>query len=144
MPAFLSLLLTACTAGQHHETPDALSLFLGKLKELAGPDATECGIVSLSNDTSPAIACAAAAQSAGKSFWFALELQGIDSAIWTGGARNDGGLTYRANFDSDVHGGSQSVEKPAVGVWTCSALTFEAGSDPEHPFKCENWKKVAL
>jgi hypothetical protein len=134
--------LVACAAQQPHAPQySSLSLFLGQVRDLAGVTAKECGIVSLPSPPTPAINCAAAAQAGGTSFWFAVQLQGIDSSIWTGAARDSNGSAYRANFDSDVHGGSQSTAKPAVGIWKCSNLQFNP-SDLEKPFTCENPEKV--
>ncbi len=76
------------------------------LEEVAGPGAVSCGRVALGASTAAADACAVAALRANRPFWFAVQLMGIDSEVWSGIARAPDGAAYSLLWDGDPSGGS--------------------------------------
>lgn len=115
----------------------ALLRFLVRLKNLAGVNARECGLLALGDSSNSVVSCGAEELSKQTPFWLAIQFQGIDSAIWTGLAQDSTGGVFRIEFDSDVHGGSQSKSKPSTSVFRCSSLAFDLGAtERRHLFSC--------
>jgi hypothetical protein len=111
----------------------AVDAFKSALIELAGPHATECGHESLGADQSSAVECAQAEVAAGRSFWVAVQVEGVDSILWRGAARGPTGAAWLVTFDSDVHGGGANSPnaRPALARTPCLRLDLSI-SDPQH------------
>lgn len=76
------------------------SLMDRRLRLLAGDNALNCGIVEVRQDPIPASDCAQKALSAKQPFVVRYNLQGIDSAVSVGLARDSSGHVYGVEFDS--------------------------------------------
>jgi len=116
--------LSADAQVKNHEHA-ALRGFLARLKSLAGVNARECGLLALGDSTKGVLSCSVEELSKRTPFWLAIQVQGVDSAIWTGLVQDSEGGVFRLEFDSDVHGGSQSNSKPSVSILRCSSLSFD-------------------
>ena len=74
-------------------------------KNLAGPDAVDCGRVPVGGDPKVATECALAAQTAGKPFRVRYDIRGIDSFIAVAIVRTPIGTVGTLQYDSDPMGG---------------------------------------
>jgi hypothetical protein len=90
------------------------------LQEIAGEGAIACGSVPLRADATAVNACAVAALRANRPFWFSIQLQGIDSEVWSGIARGPDGVGYSHLFDGGLFGGSRSAAR--IQQVRCGAL----------------------
>ena len=141
--ACLSLLLAACAqTPRRHAEPTAQQKFVIELQRLAGYGSTSCGEVALRTDSTAAVTCTSNALASHQPFWLALQLQGIDSTIWTGVAMDKNGAMYLSNFDSDVYGRSRSKAKPSSRVSRCEAL--ESRHEGAMPFTCKNSQPIEM
>jgi len=93
-----------------------------KLLALAGADSRNCGSIPLFSDDEAALACARANLSSGHAFRVARQVQGIDSFIWEGAARDADGRVWAVVYDSDPSGGSRAA--PVLTVTACQELVF--------------------
>ena len=84
------------------ESADLLEL---QSKNLAGPDAVDCGRVPVGGDPKVATECALAAQRAGKPFRVRYDIRGIDSFIAVAIVRTPIGTVGTLQYDSDPMGG---------------------------------------
>ena len=117
--ASLAILLIAPNCHAADSAPAAL---LNKLRSLAGSSSRDCGSVPLDADRNSAVACAKDASSSGRAYRVAFQLQGIDSSIWQGAARDDQGKLWVAFSDADTSGGSAS--SPTLSVLACRDIVF--------------------
>ena len=74
-------------------------------KNLAGPEAVDCGRVPVGGDPRVATECALAAQRAGKPFRVRYDIRGIDSFIAVAIVRTPIGTVGTLQYDSDPRGG---------------------------------------
>jgi hypothetical protein len=74
-------------------------------KNLAGPEAVDCGRVPVGGDPKVATECALAAQRAGKPFRVRYDIRGIDSFIAVAIVRTPIGTVGTLQHDSDPMGG---------------------------------------
>ena len=72
---------------------------------LAGPSARQCGFVPLGKDPAEAWNCAQAADRSNASYWFAIQHQGVDSAVWQAALLTPSGERYILSYDSNYMGG---------------------------------------
>jgi hypothetical protein len=100
----------ACGSPVCAEGP-SLDEFAHTLREAGGPDAQDCGLISLSESRASAVSCATKAIAEGRPFSVGFQVQGIDSRIYLGLARAASGKTERFYWDSDVFGGSKLFAK---------------------------------
>ena len=84
------------------ESADLLEL---QSKNLAGPEAVDCGRVPVGGDPKVASECALAAQRAGKPFRVRYDIRGIDSFIAVAIVRTPIGTVGTLQYDSDPMGG---------------------------------------
>ena len=84
------------------ESADLLEL---QSKNLAGPEAVDCGRVPVGGDPRVATECALAAQRAGKPFRVRYDIRGIDSFIAVAIVRTPIGTVGTLQYDSDPMGG---------------------------------------
>ena len=84
------------------ESADLLEL---QSKNLAGPEAVDCGRVPVGGDPRVATECALAAQRAGKPFRVRYDIRGIDSFIAVAIVRTPIGTVGTLQYDSDPRGG---------------------------------------
>ena len=76
-------------------------------RELAGPNAVDCGRVALYKDPTHATKCALAANKAGKPFRVLYDVQGIDSFVAEAYVRLPDGTLEGLVWDSDPSGGNR-------------------------------------
>ena len=84
------------------ESADLLEL---QSKNLAGPEAVDCGRVPVGGDPRVATECALATQRAGKPFRVRYDIRGIDSFIAVAIVRTPIGTVGTLQYDSDPRGG---------------------------------------
>ena len=104
-----------------------------ELVALSGPDARDCGTYSLAQPRASGIACAQEAIATGTPYRVAFELQGVDSDIWEGAARDRAGTHASLFLDSDVTGGAPTPD-PRLYAATCEDVVFFAQG--EHAVEC--------
>jgi len=124
MPAhasLLALLIAASTFGAADAVPDAL---VKRLAILAGADAVDCGTLLRGADRRAAIACATDATASGKAWRLAEQLEGAESSIWQGGARDSQGKFLVVFYEADLTGAPGSG--PTVSVLLCREIVFAA------------------
>jgi hypothetical protein len=107
--AIASMHFAAVVAGGPWSWGPSLESFSRRLRDTAGADARECGIVGLADPSSNAIACARDASKTGASFSVGFQEMGIDSRIYVGLARPSGGAASIIHWDSDTWGGGNLV-----------------------------------
>jgi len=118
-----SLLLTlAMVAPTCHAADSAPASLEKKLVALAGADSRNCGSVALGGDQKPAIACAKTGVSSAVPFRVAIQVQGIDSLVWQGAARDAQGKLWMVFHDSDPSGGGGAA--PTLSAMLCRELVF--------------------
>lgn len=100
--------------------------FIRELIHLAGSNEKNCGIVDLQQDQRAAYRCATESLSLGQPFFVGVQLQGIDSEIWTGIASASDGKLWKVNFDSDVTGSSSFSGKPSLRTIRCASVQFSS------------------
>jgi hypothetical protein len=115
-----TLLCTFCFAVQPTEKP-----FFDRLSELSGKNSTACGAIHLGENPSAALECARNHMAQGKPFWVAARIEGVDSFLWLGAAREPNGDSWLIDFDSDIHGGGGSSNAtPSLELVLCHELRF--------------------
>ena len=87
------------------EEPSGPDLLEKRSKELAGPNAVDCGRVPIRGNPKTATDCALAAQQAGKPLRVRYDLQGFDSAVAVAIVRTHIGTVGALMYDSDPMGG---------------------------------------
>jgi hypothetical protein len=121
----LAMLLTASSGQAAGPAPPPL---LNKLRSLAGSSARDCGTVALANDRDAAVACAKDAAASGSAYRIAVQLQGTDSFIWQGAARDERGKLWVVFYDTDPADGPGTG--PTLSVLSCREIAFAVkGSD---------------
>jgi hypothetical protein len=137
----IPLLAIVLAASNGHSADSAPQALLNKLRSLAGSSARDCGSVALPDDHDAAIACAKDATTAGNAYRIAVQLQGTDSLIWQGAARDEYGKLWVAFYDTDTSGGPAAG--PTLSVLSCREILFAVkGSDALEckPFFGEPWR----
>jgi hypothetical protein len=124
-----------CFALAHSQTcwADPGSPLESKLAELAGRSARQCGLVSLHHDAAEGWRCAVSAESRNEPFWFALQLQGEDSQVWTAAIRTPGGAHIILSYDSNPNGG-RVVDFRFWEARCPGSIDYLAQTTP--PFRC--------
>ena len=117
--ALLAILVAASNCQATDLVPAVL---LSKMKSIAGSGSQDCGDVLLHNNPYVAIECARDAASAGKAYRVAIQLQGIDSLVWQGAARDEHGKLWEVFYDSDPSGGSGA--NASLSVVPCRDIVF--------------------
>lgn len=126
----LCIVIAAASATQCSAGP-SLNEFVRTLREAAGPGAHDCGVIPLSKPRQGAISCAQNALTQGRAFTVAFQLQGIDSTIYMGLARDANGKTERLSWDSDVFGGARLFAKPQIFRRPCQRPSLkDSGAAP--------------
>jgi hypothetical protein len=115
----LALLIAASTCGAADAVPDAL---VKRLAALAGADAVDCGTLLRGADRGAAIACATDATTSGKAWRLAEQLEGAESSIWQGGARDSRGKFRVVFYEADLTAAPGSG--PTVSVLLCREILF--------------------
>jgi hypothetical protein len=94
----------AATSPKHRDTePEA---YVTKLKNLAGPDAANCGRVGVDEQTGTANKCAKNAFKNGKAFYVVYELRATDSAALTSVVRNAKGQMWQISYSGKGYSGN--------------------------------------
>jgi len=119
LTALLAILIAASNCRAAGTVPDAL---VKRLATLAGADATDCGTLLRGVDRRAAIACATNATTAGKAWRLAEQLEGTESSIWQGGARDSQGKIRVVCYEADLAAGPGSG--PTVSVLLCRDIVF--------------------
>jgi len=74
----------------------------------------------------------------GRAFWVAVQIQGVDSALWRGGVRSPTGATWLVTFDSDIHGGGERADgEPSMTRTLCLGLQFSL--EDEQRISCHDF-----
>ena len=121
LAAVFAILVTASNCRADDAVPDAL---VKRLATLAGADAVDCGTLLRGADRRAAIACATDATTAGKAWRLAEQLEGAESSIWQGGARDSQGKFRVVFYEADLAGAPGSG--PTVSVLLCREIVFAA------------------
>jgi hypothetical protein len=109
----------------------------GRIRELTGPGAADCGHVRLNGDRSATSHCLVQAFETSRPFWVRYDLQGIDSHLETVFVRTQHGNFMRIDWDSDVTGNPiESRAKPSLVQTSCSGQLTTA-ADGSKEFTCE-------
>jgi hypothetical protein len=107
MKTSLAALLALITFNACATDPErSIDPLLSELVMLTGPSAERCGPVLLGKDPTQAWNCAQAADQRGTPYWFALQLQGIDSDVWLASLRTPSGQRFILSYDSNFMGGA--------------------------------------
>ena len=132
MFAFTLLLVTS----NGHATENASTMLVeSELTTLAGNDAINCGVVALGESRQDAIVCSEHAASAKKAYWVVFQLQGVDSELWEGAARDETGKLWSIFYDSDVTGTGNSS---ASSLWVASCQAISFSPDALHTVNCKD------
>jgi hypothetical protein len=91
-----------------------------RTRQLAGPDAVDCGRVGPRAEPKKATDCAITANQAGKAFRVRYDMQGIDSYVAVAFVRLPDGTVEALSYDSDPMGGGGHAHE-VVGVHKCPA-----------------------
>lgn len=86
---------------------------------LAGRGGVNCGRVKIGGDPTSATECAVEANAAGKPFWVAYNIQGIDAIVAGGIVRTPSGKLLAITYDSCPSGCGFSLLGQRVGVESC-------------------------
>ena len=121
LSALFAILAAAANCRAADTVPDAL---VKKLAVLAGADAVDCGTLLRDSDRRAAIACAADATASGRPWRLAEQLEGKESSIWQGGARDSQGKFRVVFYEADLAGAPGSG--PTVSVLLCREILFAA------------------
>ncbi len=109
--------------------------YVEKLRDSAGENAEQCGVVALGEPRGAAFSCGRAALDEGRPFWLIVQVMGIDSEIFLGLAVDQRGRAWAIDWDSDPSGGSAWITPRGLSKSTCDApiLTDLPG---ELPIQC--------
>jgi len=107
-----------------------------RIASLVGPDATDCGHVSVNGDRAASSSCLVKAFSSGRPFWVRYDRRGIDSHVETAFVRSREGRFLRLEYDSDARGGGSLLPRPRLTEHPCTGHISEA-SDRLPEFVCE-------
>jgi hypothetical protein len=99
------------------------------LREAAGADSRDCGVVPLPQRRDGAVSCAQAALAEGAPFSVAFQVMGIDSTIYVGLAYRADGTPARIVWDSDVSGGYNLVPIRKIHKEDCSKPSIANADD---------------
>jgi hypothetical protein len=121
LTALFAILVTASNCRAADAVPDALAK---RLATMAGADALDCGTLLRGADRRAAIACATDATTSGKAWRLAEQLEGTESSIWQGGARDSQGKFRVVFYEADLAGAPGSG--PTVSVLLCREILFAA------------------
>ena len=91
------LAFSACAAGSERPSDPLLA----ELAMLTGPNAKQCGPVSLGSDPSSAWRCAQDAAQQSTPHWFAVQREGIDSDVWLASMLTPSGQRFILSYDSN-------------------------------------------
>ncbi|MEO8673855.1 MAG: hypothetical protein ABI411_21305 [Tahibacter sp.] len=117
--------------------------FFDRLRQIAGPWSKACGVALLGDDPENALVCAREAMAAGETFWVAIQVQGVDSLLFNGAAREPDGTSWLVTFDSDVHGGaSYSIDTETKEVVRRSSSSMKAVPCHELRFSVEKEERI--
>jgi hypothetical protein len=111
---------------------DPFSDFQARIKQIVGPDATDCGQhrivkvlgVATLEELQRFLACGLEAAGQKKPFWMSQQLQGIDSVVFSGVAGDATGTVYWLEYDSDPSGGSGAA--PRFSAQPCAKPSIES------------------
>jgi hypothetical protein len=121
-------MLVVATAAQASE-----ERLFERLKGLAGPNAVACGTVELRASNTAAFDCARTALSAGKPFWVAVQMHGIDSSLWRAVALEPDKTAWLLYYDSSVSG-RRGDQDESLTQSLCSDVQFF----PDR-IRCPHW-----
>jgi len=124
LPRLAALFATvlAATGVRAIEPAPAPAALSARLASLSGIDGRDCGAFPLRSDLAAAVVCAKDATASGKPYRLAVQLQGIDSAIWQGAARDAQGRLWVVFYDADSSGGGAA--SPTISVVPCRDIVF--------------------
>jgi hypothetical protein len=102
-----------------NSSPDMLN---AKLRELSGASAKDCGSIPREADAGPAISCAKDADDQQIALRVAIQIQGVDSIVWAGAARDNNDKHWTMTYDFDPSGrlGNHAV----VHAAECTKVRF--------------------
>ena len=126
----LSYLLIACTNSAHQPTASPVT---GKLLELSGHSANDCGIILLNTGLETGWDCAVENDADAHPFWLAVQTGGIDSDTWRAIGRAKNGDRYVLSYDARP-GGSPGLN-PRVTVENCTG-NFEWSHQEAYVLGC--------
>ena len=117
--AFVLVVASLATVVARASGPD-FEAFQAAARNLAGPNARDCGLVRLREPIGAAVSCIKHAWSKRQSFFVTFQRQGFDSTIFNSIVRNDGGEMWSIVWDNDVTGGSRS--KSSLSQTRCTTI----------------------
>jgi len=120
---YVSLLAALLFVSHCHAADSTPAALANRLASLAGSNGRDCGSVQAGNERNAAIECARGATAAGKAYKVAVQLQGVDSLVWQGAARDEHGKLWVLFYDSDPSGGSGA--SPTLSALPCREIRFE-------------------
>ena len=123
LSAVVAILFGAALAGCRRQASDDIAN--RRLHSIAGKNATDCGHVSLHQNTTAANDCALAAWKANRPFLISCDVQGIDSKLVFGLASGGDGDLFSVKYDSigwrndDLHAGRNILDSNHILVVHC-------------------------
>lgn len=123
----LMLAMVRCASGPSFES------YFARLLDYAGPNAMNCGVVTLKESRSSVVTCGQQALASHTPFVAIFQVRGIDSEIFTGVAVKASGEAVRLRWDSDATGGSGFAPARRIFEEDCPALLL---SDSMQPIEC--------
>ena len=108
---------------------------MATVREAAGPDARDCGSVSLGKDRANAVSCSNTALGEHRSFSVVFQVMGIDSTIYIGLARRRAGQAEQLTWDSHVSGGYGLIARRRIFRRPCPGASIQ-DSEGVAPIVC--------
>lgn len=105
------------------------------VREAAGRDARDCGLVPLPSSRAAAVSCANAALGDNRPFSVIFQVQGIDSTVYYALARGADGRVEQLTWDSDVSGGSSLMARRRISRDPCPEASIQ-DADGVPPVVC--------
>jgi len=123
-------------AMRQQDWPDAekIASLLPELRRFGGPNAHDCGMVPYGKDRTEAFSCVGRAEGRASPYWVAVQLQGIDSQIWSVAILTTSSEHILLQYDSDSSGGSESTPSPLFSYRKCRTFVLDAKSS--RPIVC--------
>jgi hypothetical protein len=112
----------------------ALATFATKLKNAAGQNAIDCGLVPLAEQARSAVACGAAALQNSAPFWVVVEFPGTDTTTWVGIGQDSQNNRFQFVAMCDPWFCAQALANPRVD--RCSSISLESRAAERRFFDC--------
>jgi|GEM_PF-5721622 len=129
-------LISGCASNQNISSDSPINkLFFQRLKDLAGPDATGCGVVPKKDPSRPdmylqsrAIKCSNQSLAIEKPFWSAFSIPMFeDSSIWEGVALKPDGTLVKLTYRYDLFDPDMEISGGVVDEHACRGVSMDSG-----------------